>query len=247
MWAIRRGQIAGRGALDATAAPATPPAITYAGTSPGSTNGQTQTTGSISIPASVADQFCIVSITLANGPATLPASITLNPSAGGTVTANLVEKHDASSGSTNLPCVGIYAGTVAAGSTSLTVSVTFGANPFTNCRAQVGTIPAADLLSTTATGFGKDHQTTSLTATATLNTVSGGAIWAIGADVNTTGGNAGVFTGTETFGAVDVSNIANGGTHSVDHVNGVTTNAANSVTVTFGNAAHTTLVVAAWR
>lgn len=233
-------------AQQSIAAPTTPPAITYAGTNQSSASTQTQTSGSITIPASVADQFTIVGFADI-GVVTLPASITLNPSAGGSITANLVVKWDAASGGTNAPVMGIYAATIPAGSTSMTATIVLGANPFNTGRWVASTIPAANLVSTTATGSGVLHAASNTTATtSTFSTTSAGALFAWAANTNATS-NSVTFTGTETFGADDVDSAANGMQYAASHVNNITTNASGSVTATFAQTGNMAVLAAAWR
>lgn len=162
-------------------------------------------------------------------------------SAGGTGTLSLTVK-DAS------PEVAIYQGTMPVGSnsdTSATVTLTYNANPFGNTILNLWTVPAANILSTTAV-TGSLDTTGTITAAANLSTTSGGFIIVAGRSSDNTGGQTITASGTTETLITDFT-VNSGITAVGGHVNGIATNASNSVAVNFSTSANLRMAAAAWR
>lgn len=224
------------------AAAAAAPTLTYISSLGASSSGVTQThASSFTVAGGSEALLAVVGITHAGGANFSSCSVTAQPS-GTVIAATLVESH----GTATDPRAAIFQAQLPVGTTSITVSVTYSANPFISGRFHVSTIPVANLSSTTKTGSGKQLTAASTTSTTTLATSAGGCVFVVGINASNVVGNPGAFSGTETY--VHRNNISAGSrSHDVGDSSNTSANAASSVTVTYAQSANTTIVAASWR
>jgi hypothetical protein len=219
------------------------PLLTYQSSVAASSSGAVQTHASgIAITGGSEALLAVIGVTMMSNSASVSASVTAQPS-GTVIAATLVEAY--TSGSNN-PHASIHQAQLPVGTTSITVTITYGANPFVASRFHVSTIPVASLSSTTKVGSGSARTAAALASSTSIATSSGGAIFILGANESVTGGNTGTFTGDETYTSRNNLVVA-GGTHTVGDASNTAADATSAATVTYGNAANTTIAAAAWR
>lgn len=223
------------------------PSITYASSGAVSFSGNNQFRNGITVPGGSEPLLALIGHTMAGGSTGATyngCNVTAQPS-GAVIAATLVAKQD-SVGSSTAPGAAIYQAELPSGTTSIDVMVLFGANSYATGRIHISTIPVANLSSTTKTGSGVQRTAATLSATTALATSKGGVIFCVGVDKSITAGNAGAFSGTETF-ANRNNAIANAGTHTVGDAQNISASASNSVTVTYDNSSDTTIITGSWR
>lgn len=242
MWQFRNGQIAGRGALDASVSNG-PPSVTTVGNIISSGSGTTQ---SFTFSISAGNQYVVIlGVTLASGGTIVSGTITPNV---GTAVAAIVAD-TVNGGAPNIGTSIVYGVLLsdANTATSVTISVTFSGNPFQNSIGSLWVAPSGGFNSTTPTGTGHATPTSATTSVNTsVNTSANGFIIAMGGSRNVTS-NTGTITSTNaTWGAT-----GNDTTGSVQRAKAVTTSGvittSETVTVTYTQSGAVGLSVAAWR
>jgi hypothetical protein len=198
--------------------------------------GQTQTVTAASIGAATPQRFIVIVLTdtaLSSLPVT---SFTLTPNVGSAITLSQVVANNSR--------VAIFQGVLlsdADTATTANISITLTSNPGVTIQYGLWTVPSANLNSQTATGSNGANTASGTTISTTFNTTAGGFIIAGCRDnVATTY----TFTGTETY-TLDYTAVASANGAGA-HANGITTNAANSITCTATSGA-LTVAAAAWR
>ena len=214
------------------------PSITNAGRRTDSGGGAIQThTTAFTVPGGSEELLAIIGVT-SNGGVYSSLSVNAQPS-NTNIAATLVESH-----TTSNPRAYICQAVLPVGTTSITVTITYTANPFTGSQFHVGTIPTARLTSTTRVGTGKSNANGVTNVTANLPTSAGGVVFAVGAQNSTSG--TGTLSGTETY-ATRVSFIDRGQISVAGDASGTAANASSSVTLTITATNNTTLCAASWR
>ena len=214
------------------------PTITYSNSLTSSSSGAVQThASSFTVPGGSEALLALIGVTSNGG---IFSSLSVNAQPSNTdVTATLVETH-----STSNPRAYICQALLPSGTTSVTVTATYTANPFTGSRFHVSTIPVASLTSTTAVGTGKANTNAVTDVTASLPTSAGGVVFAVGAQNSVSG--SGAITGDEAYAtrnsAVNVGQIS-----VVADASGNVADATSSITLTITATNNTTLVAASWR
>lgn len=220
------------------------PNITYS-TSISANSGTTvQSRTGFTVPGTSTALLAIITVTMQSlsGGTFSSLSVTAQPS-GSVIAATLVESQTSGGGT---PGLALYQAELPVGTTSIDLTQTVSANPFSYCRFHVDSIPVANLSSTTKVGSNKQRTTSTLSATTTLATSAGGVIVCAGVSSYISSANNGAFSGTETF-TVRNTAISAGASHTIGDASNVATDGVNSVTVTYPNSGTVAIIAASWR
>jgi hypothetical protein len=225
---------------------ATLPVPTYSASSGASNgSGQTQSLLNASIGAAAARRMVIFAWTMAGGGSAL-SSATITPNVGTAKTVTIAKQQP---GTPSSPPGGIAYAVLDADAdtaTTVTIALTFAANPFNTARINVWYLPSGDLSSTAPV----DAQIirTAATTSVNLNLATSAGGFAIAAAVSITGvSNSGAISSSNETWASRTNNLANGAQHVAADASGLTAQVADTITATFATAQNTSLVAASWR